>query len=74
MLLVSFYSNYQKAFELFLAGDTRKYKKYSVFVKNADVTENSEGKIFFLEFSKLHKVLSICAKFQVSGILPSETK
>ena len=29
---------------------------------------------FFLHFLKLHKVLSICAKFQVYSILQSEIK
>ena len=51
----------------------RKYKKYSIFVKNADFSKNYEGNIIFcLNFVlKLKKVLSISVKF---GILPSEIK
>ena len=51
----------------------RKYKKYSIFVKNADFSKNYEGNIiFYLNFVlKLNKVLSISVKF---GILPSEIK
>lgn len=49
----------------------RKYKKYSIFVKNADFSKNYKGNIiFYLNFVlKLNKVLSISLKF---GILPSE--
>ena len=63
----------------------RKYKKCSIFVKNVDAEKIlhflyfpcitlffavfSGAKYFLSDFSKLLKVLSICAKFQVSGIL-----
>ena len=33
-----------------------------------------EDNISFLDFFKLHKVLTICAKFQVFDILTSEIK
>ena len=51
----------------------RKYKKYSIFVKNVDFSKNYESNmIFYLNFVlKLNKVLSIYVKF---GILPSEIK
>ena len=74
MLLAAFCSNYQKVFELVLAGEKKQYKKYSIFVNNADVSEKWEGKVFVVETFKLHKVLSICAKLQVFGIPPSEIK
>ena len=55
----------------------KKRKKYRIFVKNDDddVSKNLQGYwIFFLHFLKLHKVLSISAKFQVYSILQSEIK
>ena len=50
MLLTSFYINYENVFGLVLTGDNpkntkytviqKKYKKYNIFVKNADVSKN----------------------------------
>ena len=46
-------------------------KKYCIFVKNAKLNRHFD---FLLDFLKLHKVLSICAKFQVFSILPTAIK
>ena len=44
MLLALVYMKYKKLFELVVTGDnTKKYKKYSIFIKDADVVKNCEG-------------------------------
>ena len=84
MLLVSFYINYKKVFELVLTGDNAentkntaihwKYTKYNLFVENADSAKYCKENNFFLDFYKLHKVLSVSAKFPMFGVLPSQIK
>ena len=75
MLLASFYINYKKVFDLVLTGDNtkdtkkiviqRKYKKCSIFVKNADISKKVRRQYnIFLDFSKPHKLLSTCANFE----------
>ena len=75
MLRTSFYINYKKVLKLVVTGNNtkntviqKKYKKYSIFVKNAGVSKNCRVVKFLLDFLKLHGVLSICATFQVSPI------
>ena len=52
-----------------------KYKKYNFSVKYADIRKELQSQYnFFLLSFKLQKVVSIYAKFQVFGILPSEVK
>ena len=81
MLLATFYINYKKVFESDKTGDNAKntknaviqgkYKKYSIFIKDTDVSKNCEGQYHvFLDCFKLHKVLNVCTKFQVFDILP----
>ena len=59
MLCASFNINYKKVFELVLAGDNtkntkitviqRKYKKYSIFVKNTNVSKKLQTKYFLFK-------------------------
>ena len=56
--------------------NTEKVQKNVVFLlKMLTSAENLEGNFcFFSDVFKLHEVLSICASFQVFGILQSEIK
>ena len=85
MLLGSICSNYKNVFELFMAGDNtestrnsaihRKYKRYSIFVKNVDVSKKFRRQHIFLEFSKLNEVISrISVNFQLFSIIGSDMK
>ena len=65
MLLASFYMNHKKLFQLVATGDntkkynkhsyTEKYKKYSFFVKNNDISRNCRGNIIIFKFFKTAK-------------------
>ena len=82
-LLASFCIDYKKVFELVLTGDNRKntnntviqrkYKRYGIFVKNADKKLNYNFFRYFYIF-ELYKVLNICAKCQMFVIILSEIK
>ena len=83
MLLPLFYINYNKVFDFVLIEDHANYtKKYSnrestyntVFLLKALTSSKIRGKYIYIfkGFFKLHKVLSICATFEVFNSLPSE--
>ena len=82
MLLASFEINHKQVFELLLTGNNtkntemqRKYRRYSIFIENVNVSKNMERKYkLFKIFCKLYKVLSTCAKSQAFGILSSRNK
>ena len=71
-----------KKYELVVTGDNTKntknaiiqskYKKHRIFVKNANVSKNCKNNIIFLDLLKLHKLLSLSAKFQGFGIFQSD--
>ena len=80
--LPHFIQHYKKVFELVLTGDKiektkntviqRKYKKYSIFIKNADVDKIIFKVIqFFRNFLKLIKALSLR---QVSSVWNSSIR
>ena len=85
IIYVNWDINYEKVFELVVTGDDtkntkiaviqKKYKKHSIFLKKHWCQQKLRGLFaLLLDFLKLHKVLSICAKFQVFGILQYEVK
>ena len=48
-------------------------RKYKNVIKNADISKKFQRHYsFFSDFLKLNKVLSICFRFQVFGIVPSK--
>ena len=73
MLLTSFYINYEKISALVVTGDNTTNTKNTLFLLKM-LTSAKNYDIFFSIFFKLHKILNICAKFQVFGISSSETK